>query len=178
MHARPCKREHSRERCCTQNSLLLFLRDLPDSPSPPSSLAVARRADDCCEAGKEGAGQPVMAAALAEIERALKALPVEQLKLLLHDEAEFDRCITFLLTLALLARCGEHDASVPVARCSHDGALRSYFEKHTPMLSEKQQLVAQIKQANIDLAHHNIRDEIAVTSTQTQKDRQTDRQTD
>ena len=109
-----------------------------------------------------------MAAALAEIERALKALPVEQLKLLLHDEAEFDRCITFLLTLALKARCGEHDASVPVARCSHDGALRSYFEKHTPMLSEKQQLVAQIKQANIDLAHHNIRDEIAVTSTQTQ----------
>ena len=117
-----------------------------------------------------------MAAALAEIERALKALPVEQLKLLLHDEAEFDRCITFLLTLALKARCGEHDASVPVARCSHDGALRSYFEKHTPMLSEKQQLVAQIKQANIDLAHHNIRDEIAVTSTQTQAGRQAGRQ--
>ena len=58
-----------------------------------------------------------MAAALAEIERALKALPVEQLKLLLHDEAEFDRYITFLLTLALLARCGEHVVSVPVARC-------------------------------------------------------------
>ena len=55
-----------------------------------------------------------MAAALAEIERALKALPVEQLKLLLHDEAEFDRCITFLLTLARSMR----RARCECARCA------------------------------------------------------------